>query len=277
MNPHLARRLEDATYQYAVTMPTACHYYTLRKTWDDAEFNDVLRDMRESEYRKKWDGREYGYVNINGYRYWTMGAKVEATILINRAPLFYPAGECFDRIAGVYDKEYSTNAADIEQSEEYFTRAAPNPVEKILDIGCGTGMLVDFRTRRIEPENYTGIDVSAGMLGTFAAKHPAYRNRLIRTAFEDFLPADDEEFDTITALFGVASYIEPAIFLPKVHELLKPGGRAFLMYHSPKRGNGGCYKRFGIDSKTTPYHAPANEAILRGDIYDILDIEPQLS
>ena len=119
----------------------------------------------------------------------------------------------------------------------------------ILDIGCGTGSLVDFRLRDIRLEHYTGIDPSRGMLGVFGDKHPEFRSRLIRTPFEDYWPKPGQKFDLVVALFGVPSCIgEPDLLSGKVRWLLKPGGTAVLMYNRKKPEDMDFYRNLGIEA-----------------------------
>ena len=73
------------------------------------------------------------------------------------------------------------------------------------------------------------------MLGVFADKHPEFRDRLIRTPFEDYWPKPGQKFDLVVALFGVPSHIgEPDFLSGKVQWLLNAGGTAILMYNGRK-------------------------------------------
>ena len=122
------------------------------------------------------------------------------------------------------------------------------PKTEILDIGCGTGTLVDFRFKHIRPDQYTGIDPSRGMLSVFRDKHSEFRERLFRTAFEDYWPKLNKKFDLIVALFGVPSYIGAPEFLSKkIQWLLKPGGKAFLMYNKRKPQDTDFYRNLGME------------------------------
>ena len=74
-------------------MPENPHYYTLRNDWDDKDFVDFVLYIRENGYVEKFNNQPYTYLNLNGYKYWTMGAPVNydngdpCTILINRAEI----------------------------------------------------------------------------------------------------------------------------------------------------------------------------------------------
>lgn len=77
--------LNSHPFQFAKTMPTIPHEYTLRKHWNDQEFEQVVLFMREHGKEEKFYRKTFTYWYANGYKYWTMGAPVEKTILINRA------------------------------------------------------------------------------------------------------------------------------------------------------------------------------------------------
>src|SRR5438552_2541892 len=96
--------LLSAEYRFAKTMPQNPHWYTLRKTWaSDAAFVEVVEFMRKYGYLEKYEGRKYTMFNLNGFKYWTMGAPINykngnaCTIVINRKPIDYPAD--YDLIA----------------------------------------------------------------------------------------------------------------------------------------------------------------------------------
>lgn len=84
----LARVLETKSYRFAKTMPKWPHWYTLRKTWEvDEDFVFAVETIREHGFTEKWGGRTFRAFALNGLKYWTMGAPIERTILINRKPI----------------------------------------------------------------------------------------------------------------------------------------------------------------------------------------------
>ena len=71
---------------FAKTMPEHPHWYTLRKEWEsDEEFVDIVKAIREYGYQEKFYSKYYTCLNVENMKYWTMGAPVNETILINRA------------------------------------------------------------------------------------------------------------------------------------------------------------------------------------------------
>ena len=81
-----AARMRNNTFRFAKTMPRCPHHYTLRNTWsNDKDFVDCVQLIRESGYDEAFGGTRFVYLNANGYKYWTMGAPLDETTLINRA------------------------------------------------------------------------------------------------------------------------------------------------------------------------------------------------
>lgn len=87
--------IASVRWQFAKTMPDNPHEYTIRKWAPEKErdFEAVVMFIREAGYKKKWtnpkSGRSttYVYLDVDGWCYWTMGARLSSTILINRAKL----------------------------------------------------------------------------------------------------------------------------------------------------------------------------------------------
>ena len=241
--------LETHAYRVAKTMPGAPHSYTLKRTWEDGEeFVETLRKMRAVEWIEEFfRGYWYRRFCASGYKYWTMGATLDH-ILINRAIHALPF-DPYARDLRCLRPAIHKVKADVERSRRVYDALEVSPGTDILDIGCGTGSLVDFRFQGTRPERYVGIDPSRGMLGVFRDKHPEFGNRLIRTSFEDYWPKPGQKFDLVVALFGVASHIgEPDLVSGKVRWLLKSGGTAVLMSNARDSGDMDFYRNLGINT-----------------------------
>lgn len=77
----------SAPWVFARSMPTIPHEYTVRGKTPDADFVAFATHIRENGYRKRFRGRYYTYLDLDGYSYWTMGAPLAETTIINRATL----------------------------------------------------------------------------------------------------------------------------------------------------------------------------------------------
>ena len=74
-----------APWKFARTMPENPHEYTLPHASSADAFEKAVLDIRECGVRRKFGGRDYVCYDMDGWRYWTMGAPLPETILINRA------------------------------------------------------------------------------------------------------------------------------------------------------------------------------------------------
>ncbi len=246
----LTALLEAHSYRFARTMPGAPHSYTLKRTWESEElFVEALRKMRAVERMEElFGGRWYRRFTANGYKYWTMGAGLDH-ILVNRA-IHDTGSDPYAAVADAYDLGIHRSRSEAERTQRIYDSVGIEPGADILDIGCGSGGLVDFRFADMEPERYTGIDPSRGMLGVFTDKHPEFRDCLIRTRFEDYWPMPGRKFDLVAALFGAPSYLpDPDFVSRKIGWLLKPGGAAVLMYYNGKPKESGIYRNLGIKGR----------------------------
>ena len=245
------------------------HYYTLRKKWEDDEaFLEAVRAIRRHGVVRLFYSREQQYLDVNGFQYWTMDAKVRETTLINRQYCWHGAyWSQYDAAAQGYDSPWGGEWALQEEREAHYELAQPRG--RVLDIGCGTGLYVDYRYRKIDRKNYVGIDPSFGMLAKFRLEHPDYdaHATLQRTTFEDY--ETTLRFDTIVAMFGTASYVTGADVFAKTRHLLAPGGRAILTFY---RDPAGFYERSGLGE--VPQLASIPEGTTRHGDFHILELSP---
>ena len=85
--------IAERRWQFAKTMPQIPHWYTVR-AWDpdEAAFERFVMYIREHGYKRKFGSRWYTYLDMDGHAYWTMGAAVNVTTVINRKVLEQEAG-----------------------------------------------------------------------------------------------------------------------------------------------------------------------------------------
>jgi hypothetical protein len=79
--------IDSQKWIVARTRPKNPHAYCLRKNFENEEdFEKFVLLIRQYGYQTKWrDRKTYTCLDIEGYRYWSMGNPLENTILINRA------------------------------------------------------------------------------------------------------------------------------------------------------------------------------------------------
>ncbi|MGE0698101.1 MAG: methyltransferase domain-containing protein [Hyphomicrobiaceae bacterium] len=216
----VATALEANAWTFAKTMPNNPHEYSLRKRWiGDLSFDAVVTFIREKGYTLRFGRTDYICLDVNGRRYWTMGAPLHATTLINRAENG-ARPHPYDLIAPRYDALHS-NAAAVAEDQALMAHIG-YVGGSVLDVGCGTGLFLDY----VEPDAYVGVDPSHEMLSAMAIKHP--RSETLQVPFEAFWTP--YRFDLIVSLYGAPNYIQPWAF-DRFIELLARGGRYFLVFY----------------------------------------------
>jgi len=166
-------------------------------------------------------------------KWWTMDRDLSDTGLINEATTerLYgvqnaPSTDSgihtpYDVIATVYDEQNPTTGEEASTLRELVAGHTGNFPPAVLDVGCGTGRLLDLELTT--PDRYAGVDSSQPMLNMLVRKHPnvaAVYPMTIERAIEDrlFTPgqfeivtaygsAEELSADTVNALAEIASRI----------------------------------------------------------------------
>lgn len=115
--------------------------------------------------------------------------------------------------------------------EAALAAASVGPGTRLLDVACGTGLLLALAAERGAVT--TGLDVSPGMLRVAAEQAPSAELRLgdLQT-----LPFDDGLFDVVTGINAFAFAEDPRIALAEAARVLAPGGRVVVgMFAEPER------------------------------------------
>lgn len=100
---------------------------------------------------------------------------------------------------------------------------APSRPLRVLDVGCGTGGVLDGVSRNLV--SVVGVDVVSQMVATAARRQPGDRFTVADAAQLPFRP---EAFDMVTCL-GVLEYLSsPGLVLQGIRERLRPGGRMIV-------------------------------------------------
>lgn len=211
--------LESKQWKFAKTAAAKNpHWYTLKGNWgNDSEFLEMVKYIRKNGITEWFWSLKYTCLHYNGWKYWTMHTIDEEVILINKTFV----SEQYDAIANIYDKLF-IDEQSLEENKEvismFIDKVAPN--DKVLDVGCGTGMLCDY----LNVPNYLGIDPSKSMVSIAKKKYP--EKKFLVYKFETY----HQKSDFIVSLFGSMNYVID-IYLKKLYEKLDFGGRYFLMFY----------------------------------------------
>ncbi len=94
--------VDRCKWTFAKTMPFAPHEYIVRDrcSLTKDEFEYLVKMQRERGVKERWGKYNNSYLYIDDYKYWTMGAPIEETTVINRAKacVVNDVGQLYDGI-----------------------------------------------------------------------------------------------------------------------------------------------------------------------------------
>ena len=105
---------------------------------------------------------------------------------------------------------------------------APVAEKKVLDVGCGGGILAEALAQR--GAQVTGIDMGDAPLGV-AKLHQLESGLSIdyqKSTAEDFAKAHENAFDTVTCLEMLEHVPDPSSVVRACAKMVKPGGHVFF-------------------------------------------------
>ena len=141
-----------------------------------------------------------------------------------------PMGAFFDSRLRDYEEHQMTC---IESAPEFYSFTADclpaEPGAHILDLGCGTGLELDFYFRRNPSAKITGIDLAPGMLGELQKKFPEKELDLILGSYFD-VPFGTAVFDGAVSVESLHHFTreEKIPLYARLREALKEGGYFIL-------------------------------------------------
>lgn len=155
----------------------------------------------------------------------------------------------FDAFARYYDQELKEQGIP-EKLDELVRWAVgltdKSDAESALDMGAGTGIIIDAIKKYADPKRIVAVDSSAGMLAYLLRKHPDGDVSIINENLQDYTVDSSETFDLITCL----TVLE---FLPDAPEAISNAGRLLneggtLAFSYVPREEGETRQRFVDDS-----------------------------
>lgn len=147
----------------------------------------------------------------------------------------------YDAVANNYDNLFKDS---ISQAENLIVKdwiiqiiKESGKKMKICDLGCGTGLCLELITKDLDETEYeyTGIDISSEMINEAKRKFKNKRNAsFIQCDIAEMkLLFENNSFDMVVSLFGSYSHVPKyKEGLRRISQVLKPGGKLFLMVYS---------------------------------------------
>ncbi|WP_310442305.1 bifunctional demethylmenaquinone methyltransferase/2-methoxy-6-polyprenyl-1,4-benzoquinol methylase UbiE [Sulfurimonas sp.] len=143
----------------------------------------------------------------------------------------------FDDIAPTYDTANRVMSMGVDKSwrrkacDLAYEFYANESIDKIVDVACGTGDMMDFWKKRsisngIAVGEIVGVDPSKGMVGVAREKYPKF-NYHISTATQ--IPLQDSSADILSITYGIRNVVEREAALREFNRVLKQGGLVVIL------------------------------------------------
>lgn len=141
---------------------------------------------------------------------------------------FDVAAEAYVRFMGRFSAPLAEPFADIGL-------AGVDPAARVLDVGCGPGMLTGVLARRRGEERVSAIDPTEAFVAATGASYPAAD---VRHGTAEDLPFADDTFGAALAQLVVHFMRDPVRGLREMARVTAPGGRvsACVWDHAGERG-----------------------------------------
>ncbi|MCD6433049.1 MAG: bifunctional demethylmenaquinone methyltransferase/2-methoxy-6-polyprenyl-1,4-benzoquinol methylase UbiE [Sulfurimonas sp.] len=143
----------------------------------------------------------------------------------------------FDDIAPTYDtanrvmsmgvdKSWRRKACDL--AYEFYGK---DSIDKIVDVACGTGDMMDFWRRRAEKasikvDEIVGVDPSVGMVDVAREKYPKFSYHISKATE---IPLQDTSADFLSITYGIRNVVEREEALKEFNRVLKKDGMVVIL------------------------------------------------
>lgn len=121
--------------------------------------------------------------------------------------------------AGIYEMckdDYPPMLAELEM----------DPFDNVLDVGCGTGPVIELLAKKYPEKHFVGLDITPAMIEVARSKGLSNAEFVVGDA--ENLPFGDEDFDAVLCSNSFHHYPNPGAFLSEAHRVLRPGGKLIL-------------------------------------------------
>lgn len=135
----------------------------------------------------------------------------------------------FDAAARQYDRINASASlgSDARYRESTLRRSRLTSGMRVLDIGCGTGMMARSAKGVVGPDGFVvGVDPSAAMLARAQEKERIDAGII---GIAERLPVKDEQFDFVTMSFALRHVADLLGAFREMARVLRPGGELLIL------------------------------------------------
>ena len=126
----------------------------------------------------------------------------------------------YGKLAPHYDRRWSFYVE--ETLRETLSRLELEPGESLLDVGCGTGVLLEALSISVPNANLSGADPSPEMLKM--ARKRLDEAILLEQSYAESLPFSDASFDVVVSTNALHYFRNPLGALEEMARVLRPNG-----------------------------------------------------
>ncbi|MDA7818034.1 bifunctional demethylmenaquinone methyltransferase/2-methoxy-6-polyprenyl-1,4-benzoquinol methylase UbiE [Sulfurimonas sp.] len=143
----------------------------------------------------------------------------------------------FDDIAPTYDTANRVMSMGVDKSwrrkacDLAYEFSAKDSLDKIVDVACGTGDMMDFWRSRAEINgiaigDIVGVDPSNGMVNVAREKYPKFNYHISKATQ---IPLEDNSSDILSITYGIRNVVERKEALDEFNRVLKKDGLVVIL------------------------------------------------
>lgn len=135
-----------------------------------------------------------------------------------------PVLEKYEKLAPHYDRRWPFYVEATVR--ETLRRLELRPGERLLDVGCGTGVLLQALSASVPDAELAGVDPSSPMLEE--ARTKLGEAILLKRSHAESLPFPDRAFDVVVSTNAFHYFPRPLGALEEMARVLRPNGRLVI-------------------------------------------------
>ncbi|MBD2346829.1 class I SAM-dependent methyltransferase [Anabaena subtropica] len=130
----------------------------------------------------------------------------------------------------------------------------------VLDLGCGTGRLLERLATQFPKLRGTGLDLSSNMLRQARLSNRHHARLIFLEGKAESLPFGNDQFDAVFNTISFLHYSEPTQVLHEVSRVLSPGGHFYLVDFTSKKEKEP--QTLSIASQAIKFYSPNQREVL---------------